>query len=53
MPVAEEAVQLSLLELNEELLFSGVPTPLSALAQGQYSTELASLTGAAMQSIKF
>jgi hypothetical protein len=47
----EEATQLSLLDLDEELLFSGVPTPLSALAQGQYSTEIASLTGLALQAI--
>ena len=47
----EEATQLSLLDLDEELLFSGVPTPLNALAQGQYSTEIASLTGLALQAI--
>jgi len=47
----EEATQLSLLDLDEELLFSGVPTPLSSLAQGQYSTEIASLTGLALQAI--
>ena len=47
----EEATQLSLLDLDEELLFSGTPTPLSALAQGQYSTEIASLTGYALQAI--
>lgn len=51
MPLEEEATQLSLLDLDEELLFSGVPVPLSSLAQGQYSTEIASLTGAALAQI--
>lgn len=51
MPLFEEPTQLSLLDLDEELMFSGVPTPMSALAQGQYSTEVASLTGAALQQI--
>ena len=51
MPLFEEATQLSLLDLDEELLFASTPTPLNALIQGQYSTEIASLTGLAFAEI--
>lgn len=40
----EEATQLSLLDLDEELLFANTPVPLNALVQGQYSVEIQSLT---------
>jgi hypothetical protein len=52
MPMFEEATQLNLLEdLDDSLLFAGTPTPMAALQQGQYSTEIASLTGLALQAI--
>lgn len=52
MPMFEEATQLNLLEdLDSELLFANTPVPLSSLAQGQYSSEYASLTADALATI--
>jgi hypothetical protein len=44
MPLFEEATQLSLLDLDEELLFANTPVPLNASIQGMYSVEINSLT---------
>jgi hypothetical protein len=53
MPLFQEVnqLELNLAELDNELLFAGTPTPLNASIQGQYSTEIAALTGLAFAEI--
>ena len=53
MPLFQEVnqLELNLAELDNELLFANVPVPLNSSVQGQYSTEIAALTGLAFAEI--